>query len=106
MAMKKVPTSKVCSCCGKEKPLTAFYRHPAGKYGRREKCKECMGHTSKTKRTDRMSSATDEDDDEQTERCGNCKHLMYADPIGRGICGLNKKPKEAYGKRCKNWSNE
>jgi hypothetical protein len=32
---------KVCSSCGKKKPLSAFYKQKGGAQGRRERCKEC-----------------------------------------------------------------
>lgn len=33
---------KTCNECGDEKPLDAFYNHPACKMGRSAKCKECL----------------------------------------------------------------
>lgn len=33
---------KMCICCGKEKDLTEYYRHPQMKDGHLNKCKECV----------------------------------------------------------------
>lgn len=33
---------KVCSKCGIEKPLSEFWNHPTGKFGKRPRCKECL----------------------------------------------------------------
>lgn len=125
--------TKVCSHCGQEKPLLDFYRHPSGKDGRDSTCKECiLRHKAEQRHAEnkeqlkrweerkqkRMRRYSGEpriekplarqsiiEEYEPKEHCGNCKHLMYADPIGRGICGLTGKPKEPHGRRCKNWSN-
>ena len=35
--------TKVCTKCGKPKPLDDFWNHPTGKYGKRPRCKECVG---------------------------------------------------------------
>ena len=32
---------KKCSCCGKELPISEFYRNSASKDGYRSKCKSC-----------------------------------------------------------------
>jgi hypothetical protein len=34
-------TNIACSVCSKNLPLRDFYRHPLGKHGRQNKCKEC-----------------------------------------------------------------
>ena len=33
--------TKKCSCCGKELPISEFYRNSASKDGYRSKCKSC-----------------------------------------------------------------
>lgn len=38
--MEEVPT-KVCKCCGKELPLTEYYKNSATKDGHDNKCKKC-----------------------------------------------------------------
>lgn len=37
----ETPTSKACSKCGVDKPLTAYAVAKAGKYGRRAQCRAC-----------------------------------------------------------------
>jgi hypothetical protein len=32
---------KVCSTCGRKKPISAFYKQKGGPQGRRGRCKEC-----------------------------------------------------------------
>ena len=32
---------KTCTKCGETKSLEEYYKHKAGKYGRRVRCKEC-----------------------------------------------------------------
>jgi hypothetical protein len=32
---------KVCSGCGRDKPLEDFNKNPRGKFGRRSDCREC-----------------------------------------------------------------
>lgn len=39
--MEQSTTTKVCTRCGKELPLTAFYRQPKGKFGCTSECREC-----------------------------------------------------------------
>lgn len=39
--MEQSTTAKVCTRCGKELPLTAFYRNPKGKFGCTSECREC-----------------------------------------------------------------
>src|SRR4051812_36373431 len=36
-----VPTSRVCTKCGLDKPLPDFSKAPRGKYGHKASCKEC-----------------------------------------------------------------
>jgi hypothetical protein len=33
--------TKICSRCGKRKPLDAFYKQAGGAHGRRSRCKSC-----------------------------------------------------------------
>jgi hypothetical protein len=33
--------TKICSRCGKRKPLGAFYKQAGGAHGRRSRCKSC-----------------------------------------------------------------
>lgn len=39
--------TKVCTCCGEEKPVTEFYRLKAGDEGRQSQCKKCIGEKRK-----------------------------------------------------------
>lgn len=47
MPKKKIPQSKVCSECGKRKPLTSFYKNTSTRLGQpvkhrhRSECKDC-----------------------------------------------------------------
>ena len=34
--------TKVCTKCGKRKPLDEYWNHPTGKYGKRPRCIECV----------------------------------------------------------------
>lgn len=34
--------SKICNKCEAEKPLTDFWSHPHGKFGKRPRCKDCV----------------------------------------------------------------
>lgn len=45
---------KACSCCGEEKPLDAFYKHPFGKLGRMGKCAECTKEAVRANRLARI----------------------------------------------------
>jgi hypothetical protein len=38
--------TETCNKCKKDLPLVEFYRAPKGLYGRRGKCKKCLGHPS------------------------------------------------------------
>lgn len=41
MQDKCIPDSKVCSCCGEEKPSSEFHKRKDTPTGLRGKCKEC-----------------------------------------------------------------
>lgn len=41
------PTSKVCTVCGTDKPLTDFHKRKAGRYGRHAYCRECRNAENK-----------------------------------------------------------
>ena len=34
--------TKICTKCGKPKPLDDYWNHPNGKYGKRPRCKDCV----------------------------------------------------------------
>lgn len=35
--------TKVCTKCGEDKDLDEYWNHPTGKFGKRPRCKECVG---------------------------------------------------------------
>lgn len=40
-------TSKVCTSCETEKPITEFYKHVGGKFGVKSQCKVCVNKRNK-----------------------------------------------------------
>jgi len=43
---------RTCFKCGETKPLSEFYKHPLGKYGRDTKCKACAQAYAQSRRDD------------------------------------------------------
>lgn len=50
--------NKVCSKCGKEKPISHFHKSKLGKLGVRKDCKECVGKRLKKHREDNLEEYT------------------------------------------------
>ena len=58
--MEKTELTKVCTKCGKELPLSEFYKHPNCKNGVMNKCKDCHNaDIRKNKQAKKMSEAAD-----------------------------------------------
>jgi len=55
LAADAVATSKACSKCGAEKPLTDFHLFKKGKLGRKPQCKSCVAQYHSTRSTERRS---------------------------------------------------
>ena len=69
--------TKVCTKCGKEKPLNEFYREKRGLYGRRSDCKACRRIYSQTparKEYQKRLSQSDHCKEYQKHYCRSEKH--------------------------------
>lgn len=64
---------RTCYQCHEEKPLDAFYKHPAGAGGRMTKCADC--HRENVKRRRRVSETAREYDRKRTKTPERQAHL-------------------------------
>ena len=69
------PTSKPCLSCGMDKPLDAYHRHKAGRYGRKPRCKACQNYTTEGR--------------EEVRTCEGCGFTFTVPPRARTrVCSL------------------
>lgn len=66
------PTSKICSICNVDKPLTEFTKLKAGKYGRNSQCKNCRKEKRKATQYDRPPDTT-------LVQCVRCNRTLTAE---------------------------
>ncbi len=94
--MEEVPT-KVCKCCGKELPLTEYYKNSATKDGHDNKCKKCRNKQTaawaKRKKSKNMK--------ENLKVCKHCNKKLPLSDFYR-----NRTTKDGYECYCKECKNE
>ena len=82
-------STKMCSACGEEKPLSAYYHLKSGKWGLDPRCKTCKA-TGEAARQKRRARQTRELRVKQTYQLTEeaWEHLYQTQGQGCGICGL------------------
>ena len=80
----EAPSSKPCSKCGEDKPLTEFSKKSTGKYGRRADCKPCR----KKQQAERLAGTVCE-----VEGCDNQQSV-------RGLCATHYQKQRLAGTMC------